>query len=735
MTTITTYQFTTASNYSYDTDLIEFVDGKAQLKLQDNPNQTFTEDFADDTGFTYDNTKAEFAAGVVRQKLITTTGQTFTEDFANDTGFTYDNTKAEFVAGKVQQKDKAPTDSTSVGTYTTDINLNYGEGVLTGTATGGASVVSNRLDVTGGTSKYVSYDAAGNASSQQTLTLRFKYTPNYTGGPLTIRGMFVICEGHNLTDNSIGMYHGSGGILHLYITDQAGGLILDVSDTWLPNSGVTYEFEVNTDLTSGETRLFIDGVLSLSDLISTGTRNSDIGLFRVGANAGGTWNSDAYFEDVVVFDTVQHTTNYTPGYILSEYKYIESKIELPQFSFAGLGSISDYTAFSTTDGNSPRYIVNDEYWNGAAWVSSDGTYAQANSEADVNTNIPALTETDTVNVDLVFGDGSSLMESDNLILTYSSAVYPTSKIELPQFSYSGAGEIQTFTSFSTTEANIPHYVINDLYYNSGWVSSDGTYAQSNSEAEILSNIISLPATDNINVDIVFDDGTVQMSADLLTLTYTSQIYPTTNPALVPNSTFRTSDWENISTTVTEVGSDLVKFTALCGAQDRWVTGGSAEDSNGTYAESNTIAELVSDISDLITTQCASTAKIFLHSDDGLTTPSIDVMTITYNLAPIIPVLTVCSFDGYIYDHDGTVASEVVQIRPFQGFINSTALHIYEWETLGTTDVNGWFTADIYVQAENQFWEMKVGKQRYKFSLPNASEADFSSLLSFEVVDV
>ena len=74
------------------------------------------------------------------------------------------------------------------------------------------------------------------------------------------------------------------------------------------------------------------------------------------------------------------------------------------------------------------------------------------------------------------------------------------------------------------------------------------------------------------------------------------------------------------------------------------------------------------------------------------------------------------------------------IRPYAGFVNSTPLHIYEWNSLGTTNDTGWFSANIYVQTDSQYWEMKVGKQRYKFQLPNATEADFSTLTSFEVID-
>lgn len=601
MSTTTTYPFDHANNYTYDSDLIEFVGGKAQLKLQDYPNQTFEEDFATDTGFTYDNTKAEFSGGQVEQKLV-----------------------------------KLNDDVIGWAAYSTSIDFNFSPDEV-GTSYGGASVVDSRLDLNGETLKYVTY---GNTNiGTNTGAIRFKITPNYSGAPATLK--YFISYGDATTLNRIDIRQ-NGTSLNARMYDSAGALLGDGNISFNPVAGTTYEIEFNWDIVAGEIAIYVDGIKQLIST-STGTRTNS-GLLYIGTNSSATFTSDFEMEDLVIFDSVQHISDYTPGYTLSDYLYLESFVESETLTAAG---------------------------------SPDGTLI----------SIDAFTVDASVGTLYTFGDVSG----------------------------------------------------NHYYFNgSTWAISDKSYSQANIAADLSAYLVYFPfpeGTTQFRYGIVFPDGNTQNYIADLDVEYTHQIYPTTNPTIVPNSTFRTSDWESISATTTAAGSDAVKFTSLCGSQDRYVTGGSATNSDGTYAQSSTIAELQSDIGDLITGKCSSTAKIFLHSEDGLTTPNIDLISIAYNQTPTVPTFTVCSFDGYIYDHDGPLANEVVQIRPFQGFVNSTALHKYEWKTLGTTDADGWFTADIYVQATNQFWEMKVGSQRYKFQLPDSGEADFSTLTAFEVVEV
>jgi len=601
MSTTTTYPFTTEGNYTFDSSLIEIVEGKAQLKLQDYPSQTIEEDFADDTGFTYDNTKAEFTGGLVRQK------------------------------------DLLPTDSTAWATYTTDVDLSYGGGSITGTAVG-ATVSGGQLDITG--SKYVSYSGTDNFNNAQTGAIRFKLTPKYSGTPAASYYIFSQAKAQGDPDNRMQLISAVSGAITFTVLDQNAVSIMSKVFLWSPIADQTYEFEINYDL-AGTTRIFVDGVVKATST-DTGTRSSDIEWFALGTDYTATQDSNFLIEDLIVFDTVQHTTNYTPGYSLLEGRYEEVHIGNPFKYVTTPGQVLSIDGFITTEVGSPKYHF--------------------------------------------------------------------------------------------TIENVGSFYYNTIF--GAWIPSDGSYTQSNTAAEINSNMSGLgPYAGSIGItfDTVFPASSIQSSVSNWASEYTGQIYPITNPTIVPNSTFRTSDWESISSTTTAVGSDAVKYTVLCGGQDRYVTGGSAANSDGTYTQSSTIAELTSDIGDLITGICSSTAKIFLHSEGGLTTPSIDLLTAIYNLAAISPILVICNLDGYIYDHEGPLANEEIKIRPFAGFLNSTALHKYEWKTLGTTNDAGWFTADIYVQTTGQYWEMKVGKQRYKFQLPDSAEADFSTLDFFEVV--
>lgn len=64
------------------------------------------------------------------------------------------------------------------------------------------------------------------------------------------------------------------------------------------------------------------------------------------------------------------------------------------------------------------------YWNGTAWAISDGTYSQASTAADIETNKASFTTIDTtlqIRIFLHSGDGSDTPEIDLLTISYSFA--------------------------------------------------------------------------------------------------------------------------------------------------------------------------------------------------------------------------------------------------------------------------------------------------------------------------
>jgi hypothetical protein len=529
MSVIITYPFDNQANYVFDTAKVEVTGGEARLKLVDNP------------------------------------GQTFSQDFSSDTGFTYDANRVEFSAGQMRQKDARPAGATFYAPYTNSIDGSWGDGVVTGTPSGGAGIDSGALDLTYNDVRYVDYDADLNADSQQVGCRRILIEPNWSGSPAS--NQFIISNGQGASSNNnlIRIYVTTAGNLTVSISNSAGTTIGTISGAWSPTAGVIYEIEYNFDITAGASRLFVNGTQLGSTSTNTGTRDANIGLLRIGSDVFAGQTSNFKIHDVLIFDSVQHTTDYTPDWgDVPETIYAESKAELPQFAYPDDGAIQAFTGVTTTESNAPRQVWNDLYWDGAAWSASDGSFAQSNVVAD-----------------------------------------------------------------------------------------------------ILANIASFPASDTLDIDIVFgDSNTIQMSIDDLTVTYTGQAYSTTNPTLEIAQGFRTEQLLNFVETVTAAGSDAVKYILKKDSSWYYWSGTAWAVSNETYAQSNTAAEIVANISSFTTEAVNFNVRIFLHSDDGSTTPAIQQLVITYDFAgDAQDTIRRCSVYWYARDSIGEVCTDTFKIIP------------------------------------------------------------------------
>jgi uncharacterized phiE125 gp8 family phage protein len=354
---------------------------------------------------------------------------TFTQAFTSDTGFTYTASEAEFTGGMVQQKDQRPTDATFYVPYTSDLDGAWGGGVLTGTATGGASVSGGKLDLDGGTLQYVTYSATGNAASTQTGCIRFDVTPAYSGSPASDRSMIIISTGATGLVNAVWIYHSSAGNLTYSLYNSAGASIASaVASAWSPTATTEYEIEINWDITTGANRIFVDGTQLGATNVNTGTRTAG-DTIKVGTNGLNSMSPDFKIDNLVVFSTVQHTANYTPGDAPYSYIYKATNVDLPDFEVdTGDGTLdllayTAFTAISVGCSGIPKYTLEGKYWNGSAWVTSDDTYAQANTAAEVNTNIASLTAGNTTSVTIHFQDSNTQSCVDNLEIDYTAESY------------------------------------------------------------------------------------------------------------------------------------------------------------------------------------------------------------------------------------------------------------------------------------------------------------------------
>lgn len=475
----------------YNTDKIEIVGDKFQLKLQQ-----------DDIDFT--------------------------EDFADDTGFTYDSNLAEFPGGQVQQIDKRPANAIAYASFNLDENLNWGEGTLNGTLNGNASVSGGELDLTGGDAN-VEYNTDNLVSMIQEGCIRIRWKPNYTGNAPAIQEIF---QSNISTVDRIHLRH-NVNFFQCYVYNSSGVLLFNMSFVWTPSTIKYYEVELNFNATAGIARIFIDGQLQDSDS-NTGTRTEN-NLFRIGASSG----MDSYIDSVLIFDTVQHTSNYTPDWSdVYNTIYLGSSIILPEMEHTGVGTIKLFNSFSIIESGSPRYVIQIGrsgdylYWSGSAWVVSDETYDQANDVTTFNSNCGSLS------VDgeeygqfmIIFPDTNIQCIVDELTANMNVDIgYPTdnpviifSETILHEGLENISGVVEQ-TGSDDVELTFSKGTVDYYFDTSDWVVSSG-YPQSNTIAEAEAakasfTIEGFPVVMTTKVYLYSDDGNSTPAFESLTLEY------------------------------------------------------------------------------------------------------------------------------------------------------------------------------------------------------------------------
>jgi len=316
--------------------------------------------------------------------------------YADQNNFIYDAALIDFAGTTCQLKDLTPEHSTFFDSFDDENDANWGNGTLSRDLEGAASVDGSLLDLTGGTVAYVDYDANQNADFQQAGAVRLVYTPNYSGAPGADRYLFSICEADGVSRNEIYIRHAGGGGLYVNVSDSSGADIVSFSSGWSPTAGVSYEFELNFDVSAGATRLFIDGAQEGSTATDTGTRDANIGLFRVGSNCSGLEAADGKVDSIVCFSSVQHTANYASGAAISATRYSVANPTVVPISSVAADALEDLeeTTASTPVGTALRHAIvtsgQDRYWAGTEWDTSDGLYSQSNTAEDISLNASSL---------------------------------------------------------------------------------------------------------------------------------------------------------------------------------------------------------------------------------------------------------------------------------------------------------------------------------------------------------
>lgn len=468
--------------------------------------------------FTFDSNVIEVDGSGARLVLEYFPQQDFSEDFTDDTGFVYDNTKSEFISGLVRQIDQTPSDMQIAVKYTSNVNVSWSKiGGDTAVLNGTPTIVSGQLACSG--AQGVVYETTANLYSIGTV--KFKYTPNYTGSPLQNENMASIEQRSGVGNNRLILTHSpSGDNFRITLTEGNNNPIYTAaaigSSGLNLQSGTQYEIELNWDSVTGIIRVFIGGNLNGSLSPGPWTFNSETMDLNVGATTNIYNSANASFDDVSLFDMVQHTANYTPGYTLLDFIYAENSLTLPIFTYSGPGLLRPAGAPTSTETGTPRYIVQGKYWDGAAWSNSNGSYAQSSSKADIVANIATFPTTglSTITVILVFGDSNSLSTVDQIDFSVVGQAYDTNNPQIVPNSFTRVDGIESLTvTENVTGADAIKYIIerrsalggqSSYFYWDGaaWATSDQTYAQSNTANEIDTNALSLDLTNGYYIRLV-----------------------------------------------------------------------------------------------------------------------------------------------------------------------------------------------------------------------------------------
>lgn len=575
---------------------------------------SLTQTLAYDTpsNFVYDATKIDVTTAAAL-KIGPNTGRTFSQDFAAATGFTYDSTKAEFVGGVLRQKAQRPTGGTFGARFDSFVNANWGDGVLTAGVNGAAAVSGGKLDLTGSSGKFVTFAAAGNAAPLGNVgTVRFRFTPNYNGAPADSQIFFDLYNSSDSAKSRITLFHHANGAFFIVISDSDGNLIVDSSVApYSATLGTEIELELGWDFNAAKAYFYGEGFL-VTTFDLTGIRDTNADTIQIGDA-----NSNFSIRDLILFNAVEHTASTYPAhvYTVPAGDYVESAASLPAFAYSGPGSLQAFTDFAATVGGSPRFTVAGKYWNGSAWATSDGTYAEASAAATI-----AL------------------------------------------------------------------------------------------------HIATLPAANSLAVAAVFPDGNTRASVDLLTVTYTGQIYPTDDPAIINASGVGADALNDFSATVSASGSDGVRFQVQVSGSNKYWNGSAWAASDGTYAQANSAATIAANAASLdIAAGATIKVRALLHSADGSTSPTLTGAVVTYDFfAPLPTAPTECIVYGFVRDILGDVEAATLIV---------TLAEQFEW---GGTHVVvpsvKRVTADADGRFEISLIETASVSKKYKFEVRYTNDA-------------
>lgn len=328
-------------------------------------------------------------------------------DFSVSTGMTYGPTQIEFVNGAASLKNQFASDVTFAALYATTMNLSYSRdgGVLTPSSvvdgvgsTGPVGITQSALTFAGGAFAKVTYQPNKNLNGYGLNTFRARIRPMWTDAPATNQWFFVATRTVGADNNGYKLTQITNGDFYQEGINYFNTLFLSHAFSWTHNATDWHEIEANWNTVAGVNNLYVGATRRITSG-ATGLMTWMMDYFQIGANALNTTSVFPQFQikDVMMFDAVQNSgTTRAIGYTVPLSKYLTDNPAVETSPIAGVDSISLvdvvwYASGSDTVKAQVRVGAQLKYWDGADWVNSDGSYAQASTIADLEAEISSLT--------------------------------------------------------------------------------------------------------------------------------------------------------------------------------------------------------------------------------------------------------------------------------------------------------------------------------------------------------
>jgi len=326
---------------------------------------------------------------------------------------------------------------------------------------------------------------------------------------------------------------------------------------------------------------------------------------------------------------------------------------------------------------------------------------------------------------------------------YNTSIYVEGTVILPEMEHIGDGTIKLFNSFSVVESGDPRYIIqigrsgNYLYWDgAGWVVSDETYSQANEAAVFNANCQSLPVDGEIygQFMVLFPYSNDLSSVSLIITNMNVDIgYLTGNPSIILNDLFRHEGIDGFSESAFKGGSDEIRYILKKMDLEYWWDGAGWVVSDGTYAQANSANVILDNISSFTDSIVDTQIKMFLHSEDGSSTPKITNLKINYDFAGSTPdEIELCIVWWYMFNSNGNPVQDVVFISLNKDSVRyKDGIAIQSSKIEVTPDEQGYCEIEL-VETENMEdgarYIFSFGKEKFERQIPNEQNKNFWDLI-------